>query len=60
MGAARSRRQSGDADDVRDPIGLPLEAHQVAGEAIAEALLPLLERIVSLRGIGAGDGRLGL
>ena len=60
MGAARSRRQSGDADDVRDPIGLPLEAHQVAGEAIAEALLPLLERIVSLRGIAAGDGRLGL
>ncbi|WP_369255664.1 arsenate reductase/protein-tyrosine-phosphatase family protein [Geodermatophilus amargosae] len=46
--AARSRRQGGPGDDVRDPIGLPPEVHQETGEAVAAALLPLLERIVGL------------
>src|SRR3954451_3738153 len=48
LAGARSRR-SGEDDEVPDPIGLPLEAHQEAGELIAEALLPLLGRIVALR-----------
>ena len=48
MATARSRRQS-DVDDVVDPINRPLEAHQEAGDAIAEALLPLLGRLVALR-----------
>ncbi len=49
MAAARGRRQGGEADDVRDPIGQPLEVHAQVGEAIAEALLPLLRRIADLR-----------
>jgi low molecular weight protein-tyrosine phosphatase len=48
MAAARSRRQSGEADDIRDPIGLPVEVHQEVGEAIAAALIPVLVRIASL------------
>jgi len=50
MHAARPRRQSGPEDDIRDPIGLPPEVHQESGEAVAEALLPLLERIAGLAG----------
>jgi protein-tyrosine phosphatase len=49
LAAARSRRASGDADDVPDPIGEPLEVHQQVGELIAEALVPLLSRFVALR-----------
>jgi protein-tyrosine-phosphatase len=49
MAAARGRRQGGEADDVRDPIGEPVEVHEEVGAAIAEALLPLLRRIVDLR-----------
>ncbi len=48
MAATRSRRQSGEADDIRDPIGLPVEVHQEVGEAIAAALIPVLVRIASL------------
>jgi protein-tyrosine-phosphatase len=47
MGAARSRRASGEDDDIRDPIGRPLEVHQEVGEAIAEALLPVLRRFAA-------------
>jgi protein-tyrosine phosphatase len=47
MADARSRRPAG-ADDVPDPIGLPVEAHEEAGELIAAALLPLLARLVAL------------
>ena len=50
MAAARSRRQSGEDDDIRDPIGLPVEVHEEVGEAIAEALLPLLRRLADLIG----------
>ena len=45
---ARSRRHAGDADDVADPIGRPLEAHQAAGDAIVASLLPLLSRFADL------------
>ena len=48
MGAARPRRQSGPGDDIDDPIGLPPEVHQETGEAVAEALVPLLRRIAGL------------
>jgi low molecular weight protein-tyrosine phosphatase len=54
MAAARSRRESSSADDVADPIGQPLEAHQEAGDAIVAALLPLLGRIADLSGADAG------
>ena len=50
MAIARSRRQSGRGDDVADPINRPVEAHQEAGDAIAEALIPLLDRLASLAG----------
>ncbi len=49
LASARSRRPGGDDDDVPDPIGRPLEAHEEAGELIAGALLPLLRRIADLR-----------
>jgi protein-tyrosine phosphatase len=53
MAAARSKRQSGAGDDIRDPIGRPVETHQEIGEAIAEALIPVLARIAGLE-VGAG------
>lgn len=56
MAAARSRRQSGQDDDVRDPIGLPVEVHEEVGEVIVEALLPILRRLADLTGPNlAGD-----
>ena len=48
MAAARSRRHSSDDDDVRDPIGQPVEVHEEVGVAIAEALLPVLRRLADL------------
>src|SRR5690348_11873036 len=39
LASARSRRQSGKGDDIADPIGQPVAAHQQAGEAIAGALV---------------------
>ena len=47
LAEARSRRAT-DADDVPDPIGRPLEAHEEAGELIVAALLPILARIAAL------------
>ena len=47
LAEARSRRQVSDADDVADPIGRPLEAHQAAGDAIVASLLPLLSRLAA-------------
>ncbi len=49
LGAARSQRQSSDDDDIRDPIGQPLEVHQEVGEAVAAALVPVLERVVAVQ-----------
>jgi protein-tyrosine phosphatase len=46
--AARSHHQGSEADDVRDPIGLPPEVHLEVGEAIAEAFVPLLARIAAV------------
>ena len=48
MNAARSRRQTDATDDIRDPIGLPVEVQEEVGAAIAEALIPLLVRIAAL------------
>ncbi|WP_104523590.1 arsenate reductase/protein-tyrosine-phosphatase family protein [Blastococcus atacamensis] len=45
MAAARSRRSSSEADDIRDPMGRPVEAHEEVGAAVAAALLPVLRRI---------------
>lgn len=56
LSAARSRRQGSEVDDIRDPIGLPVEVHQEVGEVIAGALIPVLVRIASLRP-EAGVGR---
>ncbi|MGY1716380.1 hypothetical protein ACI78R_18100 [Geodermatophilus sp. SYSU D01106] len=47
--AARRRRTSrGAGDDVPDPVGRPLEVHQEVGERIADALLPLLDRMAAV------------
>ena len=48
MGAARSRRQGGPEDDIPDPIGQPVEVHQEVGEAVAAALVVVLDRIVAV------------
>lgn len=57
LAAARSWRQGGEADDIRDPIGLPVEVHQDVGEAIAAALIPVLGAIASLYRQEAWMGR---
>ncbi len=49
LAAARSRRQSSAADDIRDPIGLPVEVHEEVGAAIADALIALLARVADLQ-----------
>lgn len=46
---ARAHRQSGLQDDVLDPMGQPITAHQDTGDAITAALLPILARIAALR-----------
>jgi protein-tyrosine phosphatase len=48
MAEGRSHRHSGQDDDIRDPINRPAEVHQEVGEAIVDALLPVLRRIASL------------
>jgi protein-tyrosine-phosphatase len=55
LAAARARRTSDDADDIADPIGQPLEVHQQVGEAIVQALLPLLEKLIGLREDAAAE-----
>jgi protein-tyrosine phosphatase len=60
MAGARARRPGSEDDDVRDPIGRPVEVHQMVGEAIAEALHPVLRRFAALVPPGAGrDGTTG-
>jgi protein-tyrosine-phosphatase len=49
LAAARSRRQGGRGDDIRDSVGLPPEVHQEVGDAVAGALIPVLSRIAALR-----------
>jgi protein-tyrosine phosphatase len=60
MHAARWRRQSGAGDDVRDPIGLSPEVHQEVGEAVAEALVPLLGRMAALGAPRTSSGSPGV
>jgi protein-tyrosine phosphatase len=49
MSEARPQRKADSAaDDVPDPINRPVEVHEEAGELIAAALLPVLERLASL------------
>ena len=47
LSRVRAHRTSGASDDVPDPIGRPLAVHQHVGEAIAESLIPVLDRLVS-------------
>lgn len=53
MADARAGRRGSEDDDVRDPIGLPVEVHQMVGEAIAAALHPVLSRFAALVSPGA-------
>ena len=48
MAAARSRRQRDVADDVRDPVGQPLDVHQQVGELIAGAVLEVFGALLAL------------
>jgi protein-tyrosine-phosphatase len=47
MAAARCRRPSRGEDDVLDPIGLPEEVHAQVGRVIADAIVPVLDRIAT-------------
>jgi protein-tyrosine phosphatase len=51
---ARSGGRDTAADDVADPVGGPLQAHQEAGDLIAQAWIPLLQRIGAC--VREGDG----
>jgi protein-tyrosine phosphatase len=55
MAGARSRRHGGTDDDIRDPIGQSVAVQQEVGEAIAAALLPVLERLARLLPSAADD-----
>jgi protein-tyrosine-phosphatase len=46
LAAARPRRSGGD-DDIADPMGRPVQGHQEVGQAVAEALLPVLAALVT-------------
>ncbi|MGY1846823.1 arsenate reductase/protein-tyrosine-phosphatase family protein [Blastococcus sp. SYSU DS1021] len=48
MARARGRRSSGEDDDIRDPIGMPVEVHEEVGELIAATLLVVLDRLAAL------------
>jgi protein-tyrosine-phosphatase len=48
MAAARSRRHGGENDDIRDPIGHPVDVHGETGDAISRSLLPVLRRLAGL------------
>lgn len=47
LAGARGGRRSTAADDIPDPVRRPLRVHQAVGEQIADALLPLLERLAA-------------
>lgn len=48
MAAARGRRPLSRGDDIPDPIGRPLEVQQEVGQAISDALLPVLAQAAVL------------
>ncbi|WP_198597834.1 arsenate reductase/protein-tyrosine-phosphatase family protein [Blastococcus atacamensis] len=47
LAAARGRRSGGDDDDIADPMGRPIEAHQEVGQVVAEALLRVLGGLIA-------------
>ena len=50
MASSRAQLRGGGEDaDVRDPIRHPVEVHQEVGDAIVEALIPVLHRLTELR-----------
>jgi protein-tyrosine phosphatase len=56
LDAARAYRRGTDEDDVRDPIGRPLEVHRQVAARIAGALRPLADVLVSPAGTPLGAG----
>jgi len=48
LAAVRSQHVNSSDDDIRDPIGEPVEVHAEVGEAIAAALVPVLDRLATL------------
>ncbi|MGY1834645.1 hypothetical protein ACI79P_06010 [Blastococcus sp. SYSU DS0510] len=48
LAAARPGRSGGDGDDIGDPIGRSLEGHEAVGQAVSEALLPVLTAVLRL------------
>ncbi|MGY1719472.1 hypothetical protein ACI8AG_10550 [Blastococcus sp. SYSU DS0552] len=48
LAAARPGRSGGEDDDIADPIGRPLQGHEEMGQAVAEALLPVLATLAAL------------
>ncbi|MCF6745960.1 protein-tyrosine-phosphatase [Blastococcus sp. KM273128] len=48
LAAARPGRRGEEGDDIADPIGRSLEGHEEVGQAVADALLPILAALISL------------
>ncbi|MGY2002837.1 arsenate-mycothiol transferase ArsC [Blastococcus sp. SYSU DS1024] len=48
LAAARPGRSGGEDDDIADPIGRSLQGHEEVGQAVAEALLPVLAALAAL------------
>ncbi|MDP5183816.1 hypothetical protein QOZ88_14345 [Blastococcus sp. BMG 814] len=48
LAAARPGRRGDEGDDIADPIGRSLEGHEEVGQAVADALLPVLAALISL------------
>ncbi|MGY1724505.1 arsenate reductase/protein-tyrosine-phosphatase family protein [Blastococcus sp. SYSU DS0533] len=55
LAAARPGRRGEDGDDIADPIGRSLEGHEEVGQAVADALLPVLAALLSLHPAVDGD-----
>jgi protein-tyrosine phosphatase len=49
MATVRSRRRGGPGDDIADPIGQDDQVHRSTAYAIAEALTPVLDRVIGTR-----------
>ncbi|MDP9459033.1 MAG: protein-tyrosine-phosphatase [Actinomycetota bacterium] len=56
LAAARGRRSGGADDDIADPMGRPVDAHQEVGQAVAEALLRVLTALVAVHPARDGAG----
>jgi protein-tyrosine phosphatase len=56
LAAARSLRPGSSADDILDPIGQAADVHTSVGAAVADALLPVLDRLAAVASVAVPVG----